>query len=38
MDVSGESMGKRWQKGVHVQELIIVAQWELAVQFESKYV
>lgn len=38
MDVNGESMGKRWQKGVRVQELIIVAQWELAVQFGSKYV
>jgi len=37
MDVNGESMGRRWQKGIHVQELIIVAQWRLVAQFVSKY-
>jgi len=37
MDVNGESMGRRWQKGIHVQELIIVVQWGLVAQFGSKY-
>lgn len=26
MDANGESMGRRWQKGIHVQGPIIVAQ------------
>jgi hypothetical protein len=38
MDVNGENMDRRWQREIHVQELIIVAQWELLVQFGSKYI
>jgi hypothetical protein len=38
MDANGESMDRRWQKEIHVLELIIGAPWLLVAQFENRHV
>lgn len=36
MVANGESTAKRWQKEIHVLELIIDVPWPLVAQFENK--